>query len=272
MSLFRREAPSEPISYLHGPSICLIAQGAKRVFLGAEAYAYDANHFLLASVGMPVVAQITEASAAKPYLSLTLKIDPAAIAQLIMDGNLPLPGRPKAGRGKAISEVSPQLLSAFQRLVDLLEVPEDIPILAPLVQREIHYRLLAGDQGVRLRQIVEMGSQSHQFSRAIVWLQENYARPLRVDDLAVYAGMSTSSLHHHFRALTAMRPLQFQKRLRLQEAKRLMLTEHLDAAIASMRVGYESPSQFSREYRRLFGAPPLRDIRDLHQRAAGLIG
>ncbi len=269
LSLYRREAPSEPTSYLHGPSICLIAQGSKRVILGEESYIYDAHHFLLTSVGMPVIAQVTGASVAQPYLGLTLRLDLGTIAQLITDGNLPLPGTRKAGRGMAVSELSSPLLNAFQRLLDLLDEPEDIPILAPLVLREIYYRLLVGDQGVRLRQIVEMGSQSHQIARAIEWLKDNYARSFRVDDLAAYAGMSTSSLHHHFRALTAMSPLQFQKRLRLQEAKLLMLTEHLDAAIAALRVGYESPSQFSREYSRLFGAPPLRDLKNLHQLAAG---
>jgi len=264
LSLYRREAPSEPTSYLHGPSICLIAQGSKRVILGEESYTYDAQNFLLTSVGLPVVAQVIEASTDRPYLGLSLKLDPGKIAQLIMDADLPSPPIRKAGSGLTVP-----LLDAFHRLLDLLDEPEDIPILAPLIRREIYYRLLVGDQGARLRQIVEMGSQSHQIARAIEWLKDNYSRPLRVDDLAAFAGMSTSSLHHHFRAMTAMSPLQFQKRLRLQEARLLMLTQHLDAAIAALRVGYESPSQFSREYRRLFGAPPLRDLRNLHQGAAG---
>jgi AraC-like DNA-binding protein len=271
LSLYRRDAPSEPISYLHGPSICLIAQGAKRVVLGDEAYHYDAHHFLITSVGFPVVAQVTDASVEQPYLGLSLRLDLRAIAQLIMDGDLPLPRVRSAGRGMAVSEVSMPLLSAFQRLIDLLDEPEDIPIIASLVQREIYYRLLVGDQGGRLRQIVETGSQSHQIARAIDWLKENFTQPLRVEELAAYARMSTSSFHHHFRALTAMSPLQFQKWLRLQEAKQLMLTEHLDAATAALRVGYESPSRFSREYSRLFGAPPLRDIRKLHQIAVGVV-
>lgn len=269
LSLYRREAPSEPTSYLHGPSICLIAQGSKRVILGEESYTYDAQNFLLTSVGLPVVAQVIEASTDRPYLGLSLKLDPGKIAQLIMDADLPSPPIRKAGRGMAVSGLTAPLLDAFHRLLDLLDEPEDIPILAPLIRREIYYRLLVGDQGARLRQIVEMGSQSHQIAQAIEWLKDNYSRPLRVDDLAAFAGMSTSSLHHHFRAMTAMSPLQFQKRLRLQEARLLMLTQHLDAAIAALRVGYESPSQFSREYRRLFGAPPLRDLRNLHQGATG---
>ena len=269
LSIYQRSAPSEPISYLHGPSICMIAQGAKQVILGDETYLYDASHFLVTSVGLPVVAQITEASGEYPYLGLALKLNLRAIAQLIMDENLPLPPVRPSGRGMAVSEVSMPLLDAFLRLIDLLDEPESVPILAPLVQREIYYRLLVGDQGVRLRQIVETSSQSHQIARAIDWLKDNFTQSLRVDDLAAYSRMSTSSFHHYFRALTAMSPLQFQKWLRLQEAKRLMLTDHLDAASAAMQVGYESASQFSREYSRLFGAPPLRDIKSLHRKSTG---
>jgi AraC-like DNA-binding protein len=271
LSLYRIDAPTEPMSYLHGPSVCLIAQGAKQVMLGEDIYKYDANHFLITSVGMPVIAQVTEASIERPYLGLTLQLDLQVMAQLITDNALPLPQLRSSGRGMAVSEVATPLIDAFVRLIDLLDEPAGIPILAPLVQREIYYRLLVGDQGLRLRQIVESGSQSHQIARAIEWLKENYTRPFRIEDLAEYTSMSASSFHHHFRALTAMSPLQFQKCLRLQEARRLMLTEHLDAATAALRVGYESPSQFSREYRRLFGAPPLRDLRNLHQIAAGRV-
>ena len=263
LSLHRRETPSEPISYIHEPSICLIAQGAKRVLLGEEIYLYDANHFLITSVGLPVAAQVIEASRERPYLGLKLSLDHQAIAELMMDSSLPPPRTKHANRAMAVGEVSLPLLNAFLRLIDLLDQPEEIPILAPLIEREIYYRLLVSDQGLRLRQIVEAGSQSQQIARAIEWLKENFTRQLRVDELAAYASMSTSSLHHHFRSLTAMSPLQFQKWLRLQEARRLMLTEHEDAATAALRVGYESPSQFSREYSRLFGAPPLRDIRSL---------
>ena len=263
LSLHRRETPSEPISYIHEPSICLIAQGAKRVLLGEEIYLYDANHFLITSVGLPVAAQVIEASRERPYLGLKLSLDHQAIAELMMDSSLPPPRTKQANRAMAVGEVSLPLLNAFLRLIDLLDQPEEIPILAPLIEREIYYRLLVSDQGLRLRQIVEAGSQSQQIARAIEWLKENFTRQLRVDELAAYASMSTSSLHHHFRSLTAMSPLQFQKWLRLQEARRLMLTEHEDAATAALRVGYESPSQFSREYSRLFGAPPLRDIRSL---------
>jgi AraC-like DNA-binding protein len=265
LSLRRYEAPTEPTSYMHEPSICLVAQGSKRVLLREDVYVYDAHHFLITSVDLPVVAQVIEASKEKPWLGLMLKLDQRAIAQLMVDSNLPSPRTQQAGRGMAVSEVSVPLLNAFQRLIDLLDEPEDIPILAPLVQREILYRLLVGDQGPRLRQIGATGSQSHQIAQAIEWLKGNFKRPLRVDDLAAYARMSTSNFHHHFRALTAMSPLQFQKWLRLHEARLLMLTERLDASTAAFQVGYESPSQFSREYSRLFGAPPLHDIKSLHQ-------
>jgi len=269
LTLHRWETPTETTSYLLPPSICLIAQGSKRVFLGEDVYIYDANHFLMTSVGLPVVAQIIEASREKPYLGLALELDLRTIAQLMVDSGQPLPRKPEAGRAMAVSEVPLLLLNAFQRLIDLLDEPEDIPVLAPLVQREISYRLLVGDQGPRLRQITAAGSHSHQIARALDWLKDNFNQPLRVDDLAAYSGMSTSSFHHHFRSLTAMSPLQFQKRLRLNEARQLMLTERLDAATASFQVGYESPSQFSREYSRLFGAPPVRDIANLRPMPAG---
>lgn len=265
LSLYRLEAPREPVSCMYEPGICLIAQGAKRVLLGEDAYVYDAHHYLITSVDLPVVAQIIEASREKPYLGLVLRLDQREITQLMVDSNLPLPRTQQAGRGMAVSDVSLPLLNAFRRLIDLLDEPADIPILAPLVQREILYRLLVGEQGPRLRQIGVAGSQSHEIARAIDWLKGNIARPFRVDDLAAYTQMSTSAFHHHFRALTAMSPLQYQKWLRLHEARRLMLIEHLDATSAALQVGYESPSQFSREYSRLFGAPPLRDIRNLRQ-------
>lgn len=267
--LVRRDAPTSTTSYMHEPSICLIAQGSKRVLLGDEVYVYDAHRFLLASVDLPIVAQVLEASPKKPYLGLLLKLAPREIAQLMADSSLPPPRTQQESRGMAVGELSESLLCAFLRLLDLLEEPEHIPILAPLVQREILYRLLVGPQGARLRQIGAAGCRSHQIARAIDWLKANFSQPLRIDDLASLVRMSTSAFHHHFRALTAMSPLQYQKWLRLHEARKLMLTEQLDAANAAFHVGYESPSQFSREYSRLFGAPPLRDIKSLRHAAAG---
>ena len=268
LSLFRRDEPTQPESYMQEPSICLIAQGVKSVLLGDDTYVYDPRHFLIISVDLPTVVQVIKASLQKPYLGLRLKLDQREISQLMVDSNLPPPRAQQSSCGMAIGEVTLPLLNAFQRLIDLLSEPKDISILAPIIQREIVYRLLVGDQGARLREIASAGSQSHQIARAIDWLKSNFTRPLRVDDLAAQVHMSTSTFHHHFQALTAMSPLQYQKWLRLNEARRLMLTERLHAATAAFRVGYESPSQFNREYRRLFGEPPLRDIAKLRQMAA----
>jgi AraC-like DNA-binding protein len=209
--------------------------------------------------------QVTKASPEKPYLGLVLNIDQREISQLMVDSNLPPPRPQQSSRGMATGEVTLPLLAAFQRLIDLLDEPRDIPILAPIIEREIFYRLLVGDQGARLRQIAVAGSQSNQIARAIDWLKGNFTKPLHIDDLAAHVNMSTSTFHHHFRQVTAMSPLQYQKWLRLNEARRLMLAEDQDATTASFQVGYESPSQFSREYSRLFGAPPLRDVINLRQ-------
>jgi AraC-like DNA-binding protein len=268
LSFFRRDEPTQPASAMYEPSICLTTQGAKRVLLGDDTYVYDAHHFLITSVDLPTVVQIVEASPEKPFLGLILIIDQREISQLMVDSNLPPPRAQQSSRGMATGEVTLPLLTAFQRLIELLDEPKDIPILAPIIQREIFYRLLVGDQGTRLRQMASAGSQSQQIARAIYWLKGNFTRPLRIDDLATQVNMSTSTFHHHFRAVTAMSPLQYQKWLRLNEARRLMLTENQDAAAAAFQVGYESPSQFSREYGRLFGNSPLRDITSLRRMTA----
>jgi len=268
LSLYRREEPTDPITGMYEPSICMVAQGAKRVLLGEDTYVYDAHHYLITAVHLPTVVQIIEASREKPYLGLRLTFDQHELSKLMVDSHLPPPRTQQSRRGMATGEVTLPLLNAVQRLVDLLAEEQDIPILAPVIQREILYRILIGDQGARLRQIASAGSQSQQIARAIDWLQENFNQPLRIDDLAAQARMSTSTFHHHFRAMTALSPLQYQKQLRLQEARRLMLAEHVDAGTAAFQVGYESPSQFSREYSRMFGAPPLRDISTLRQQAS----
>jgi AraC-like DNA-binding protein len=267
LSLFRRDEPTEPIGRMYEPGICLAAQGAKRVLLGDDAYVYDTDHYLITSVHLPAIVQIVEASSEKPYLGLRLKFDLNELSQLMVDSKLPAPRAQKSSRGMATDEITLPLVDAFNRLIDLLAHEPDIPILAPVIQREIIYRLLVGEQGARLRQMASAGSQSHQIGRAVDWLKENFSGTVRIDDLAAQAGMSTSTFHHHFRSITALSPLQYQKQLRLQEARRLMLAEHLDAATAAFQVGYESPSQFSREYNRLFGAPPLRDITNLREMA-----
>lgn len=269
LTLHRWEVPTEPTSYMLPPSICLIGQGKKRLVLGEETYDYDAHRFLVTSVDLPVVAQITEASSDKPYLGLTLELDTRAIGQLMLGEGIP-PSRPSRDRlAIAVSQAPKPLVGAFVRLLDLLDTPADIPGLAPLVKQEIFYRLLTGDQGPRLRQIVTFGNHGHQIARSIDWLRENFNRPVKVEELAGKSGMSVSAFHNHFRAMTSMSPLQYQKRMRLNEARRLMLTEHVDASRAAFQVGYESPSQFSREYSRMFGAPPMRDIRNLVQGSPG---
>ncbi|MBN2514327.1 MAG: AraC family transcriptional regulator [Sedimentisphaerales bacterium] len=268
LAMYRRNEPTEPKSAMYEPTICLVTQGAKRVLLGEDTYVYDTHHFLITSVDIPTTVQVVKASPRKPCLGLVLKLDMREISQLVVDGNLPQPRVQPSSRGMALGEVTLPLISAFQRLIDLLAEPKDIPILAPIIKREIFYRLLVGDQGTRLRQMASAGSPSHQIARAIDWLKDNYTESLRVDDLASYVHMSTSTFHHHFRTMTAMSPLQYQKWLRLNEARRLMLTDSLDAGTAAFHVGYESPSQFSREYSRLFGNSPLRDITNLRQMAS----
>ncbi len=269
LSLFRRDEPTGPISGMYEPSICLMAQGAKRVLLGDDSFVYDAHHYLITSVHLPTVVQIISASREKPCLGLMLKLDQREISQMMADSNLPPPRAQQSSRGMATGEVTLPLINAFQRIMDLLAEPKDIPILAPIIQREIIYRLLVGDQGARLRQIASAGSQSQQIARALDWLKGNFTQALHIEDLAAQASMSNSTFHHHFRSMTALSPLQYQKQLRLHEARRLMLAERMDAATAAFQVGYESPSQFSREYNRMFGAPPLKDITNLRQMTAG---
>ncbi|QAR32661.1 AraC family transcriptional regulator [Geovibrio thiophilus] len=270
LSLFRRIEPSCPVTGMYEPSVCLIAQGAKQVRLGGDIFTYDSRHYLFSGLHLPVIAQVTEASREKPYLGLRLTFDYRNISQLMADSQLPPPLIHKTDRGMATGDLTVPLVNAFQRLVDLIDEKQDIPILSSVIQREIFYRLLVGEQGIRLRQLAVTGTQSQQIARAVLWLKANFSQPLRVNDLAEMANMGTSTFHHHFRSMTALSPLQYQKQLRLQEARRLMLTEHIDAASAAFQVGYESPSQFSREYSRLYGAPPVRDIVALRLQAAGV--
>jgi AraC-like DNA-binding protein len=233
LTLYRREEPTQPTSIMYEPRICVVAQGAKRVLLGDDTYVYDAHHFLVTSVDLPTFVQIIPASREKPCLGLILKLDHREMSQLMVDCNLPPPRPQQSSRGMAAGEITLQLLATFQRLLDLLAEPKDIPILAPIIEREIFYCLLVGDQGARLRQMASAGSQSNQIARAIDWLKGNFTRPLPIEDLATQVNTGTSTFHHHFRALTAMSPLQYQKWLRLNEARRLMLTENQDATTAA---------------------------------------
>ncbi len=244
--------------------LAVIPQGAKRVTLGEEAYIYDRQHYLLTSVDLPVMAQVIEASPEQPLLCAVLDIDLRQVGDLMGDlAQLPTPA--PLPRGMGVSRLDEGLADAMLRLARLVESPRDIPVLAPLAEREILYRLLLGEQGARLRHTLLADSQGHRVARAIGWLKDNFQQPLSIDALADRVNMSTSSLHHHFKAMTAMSPLQYQKHIRLQEARRLLLAEPVDAATVARRVGYESPSQFSREYRRLFGAPPGQDAARLRQ-------
>lgn len=261
----RWATPTPPTSYTHNPSICLIAQGRKRVLLGEDSFVYDANHFLISSVDLPIIANIIEASEDKPYLGVIMELDLTEISQLIVDSELTFNQSKEAQKGIAVGELSEPLLDAFLRLIELLDEGQSIKILAPIIKREIFYRLLITEQGARLNQIVTAGSHSHQIAKAIDWLKNNFVKPLNVSELAAYSGMSKSAFYTHFRSMTSMTPLQFQKKLRLSEARRLMLTENLDAMATTFKVGYESPSQFSREYSRLFGAPPSKDIKSLRE-------
>lgn len=257
--------PPSPGACLVEPRIVLVVQGAKQLLIGDRAYAYNTERFLITSLDLPASSQVLEASPDQPCLGLVLGLDLRVMAELIAQSGLPPPRDRATGGSAALGTITPALLEPISRLLALLDEPGAIAVLAPLIEREIHYRLLISDLAARLWQIASVGSQSHRIGRAIDWLKANYARPLRIDELAAHAQMSAPSLHHHFRQLAAMSPLQYQKWLRLSEAKRLMLNEGLDAASAAFHVDYESPSQFSREYSRLFGAPPRRDIEELRQ-------
>jgi AraC-like DNA-binding protein len=274
LSMYRSHNPVGPICGLYRPSVGLIVQGRKRVLLGSDTFVYDTRHFLVTALNVPTVTHILDASREQPFMSLLMTLDPHEINRLVLEGNLP-PARGQANeRAMTTGSVHWPLLRAFQRLVDLLDLPDSIPVLAPLVQREILYWLLVSDQGARLRQIGEIGSHGDHIARAIDLLKTHFTEPLRIEDLASEARMSLSTFHHHFKQLTAMSPLQYRKRLQLNEARRLMFSEYLDASTAAYRVGYESPSQFSREYSRHFGAPPGRDMVQLRQAAldAGVDG
>ncbi|NMZ93898.1 AraC family transcriptional regulator [Pseudomonas panacis] len=267
LGFYRREQPATPVVCMVEPSIVLVAQGEKRLWVGGEGYPYDTARFLLTSLDIPANSEVLVASPTRPCLGLTFKLDLRILAELIAQGALP-PTRERAiMKGVGIGVVTGAMLASFARLVELLDEPEAIPVLAPLIQREIHFRLLQSDQAGRLRQICSVDGQGYRIARAIDWLKLNYDVPLRVDELAARVQMSAATFHHHFRQLTAMSPLQYQKWLRLNEARRLMLNEHRDVSSAAFKVGYESPSQFSREYSRLFGVPPKRDMAMLRGKA-----
>jgi AraC-like DNA-binding protein len=268
LRLLRRSSPTPKDHGVSSPALCVIAQGSKEVLLGDECYRYDANHYLITAAALPTASRVTEASEERPYLGVVLGLDPALVGSVMVEAGQPALREHAAVRAFEVSPLDAGLLDAVVRLVGLLDSPADeARFLRPLVTREIVFRLLKGEQGGRLRQIAVLGGHSHRIARALERLRLDFDRPLRIDDIAREVGMSVSGFHHHFRAVTAMSPLQFQKQLRLREARHLMLSEDLDAASAGYRVGYSDASHFTREYKRLFSEPPARDVERLREAA-----
>jgi AraC-like DNA-binding protein len=258
LTLIQSSRPTLPMPNVYEPALCLVAQGRKQAMLNGRTFTYDPARYLIVSVELPILGRVVDASPEEPYLCLTLNFDPVALSELVMQ--IPAPEGSAPPLGMTLCEASPPLLDAAIRLLRLLDDGAAAPVLAPLAEREILFRLLCGPYGSTLRQIASAQGRVASVSRAIGWIKQHFAEPFSIDRLAGAVGMSASSLHEHFKSVTAMSPLQYQKQLRLQEARRLMLGGAIDAATAAFRVGYESPSQFSREYRRLFGDPPARDI------------
>jgi AraC-like DNA-binding protein len=260
LDLIRGSVPTVCMPSVYQPSLAFVVQGRKRALLNDEVFLYDALNYLVVSVTLPAVGQVLEASPERPYLCLRLKLDLEEIARLLLElgdrGAAPV----AADRGLFVARMDEALLDAVLRMVKLLDAPQDIAMLAPVIQREIYYRVLRGELGHRLVDLAEGDGASHRVVRAIEWLKQRYTAPLRIEELAAAVHMSASALHHRFKQVTAMSPLQYQKHLRLHEARRLMFTDGVECATAGHRVGYESPSQFSREYRRLFGAPPRAEV------------
>ncbi len=266
LHLYRHSRPLEPVYSVVEPSLCVVAQGSKEFLLGDSRYRYDPLHYLLVTVDLPNVGHVLEATKERPYLGLRLDLTPALISSVMLeaDHTSPLPG-PADCRAIDVSPLTASMLDATLRLVRLVEAPDEARILMPLITRELVYRLLMGEQGARLRHLALMGGHTHRIASAIERLRHDFDQPLRIELVARELGMSVSSLHHHFKAVTALSPLQYQKRVRLLEARRLMLDEDLDAASAALRVGYRDASHFNREYKSLFGAPPIHDVQRLRE-------
>jgi AraC-like DNA-binding protein len=258
--LARASERVESISALHRPAFCFVAQGGKRALLGEEVFHYDPGHYMIFTVDLPLIFQVDHATADLPYLGLALDLDPSLVASVVMESGIRFRRAEASEKAMAVSPIDIGLLDAVVRLVRLADTPDKGKVLAPLIIREIVYRLLIGGQGGRLEHLLASEGDTRRISKAIGHLRAHLDQPLRIDNIARQLGMSVSGFHHHFKSVTAMSPLQFQKQIRLQEARRLMLGEDLDAASAGFRVGYEDPSYFSRDYKKQFGAPPQRDI------------
>lgn len=267
LHLNRASSPKEPLHSVYDPVFCVIAQGSKEIFLGDERYQYDPYHYLLVTAKLPLVGHVLEASRERPYLGLRLDLDPTLVGAVMVETGYPSSRKHADVRAIDVSTLDAGLLDAVVRLVRLADSPAEAPFLAPLITREIVYRLLMGEQGDRLRYMAALGGYPPHIVKAIERIQKDFDQSLRIENLAQEIGMSVSGFHHHFKAVTALSPLQFQKRLRLQEARRLMLGESLDAASAAYRVGYDDASYFSREYKSLFGLPPIRDVERLREAA-----
>jgi AraC-like DNA-binding protein len=263
LTLHRRRSPTEPLHCIYNLGLGVVAQGEKQVLLGGESIQFLPGYSMLTTIDLPVVSHVTRASAREPLLALMLTLDIRSILQIASEMDAPRGQRGDVRRSICVEPLDPALLDVLVRLVKLLQEPTLIPRLAPLIQEEITVRLLTGRHAAQLRHLARTGSPSQQIAKSVAWLKQNFVQALHVDDLADRAHMSPSTFRQHFRTLTGVSPLQYQKQLRLQEARQLMLNENLDAGSAAARVGYESASQFSREYSRLFGAPPQRDIRRL---------
>jgi len=259
VSLLRSSVPTMPMPVVYEPTLCLVAQGRKQAVLGTTAYIYDAAKYLVASVDLPVMGSVIEASEAQPYLCLRLDLDMTELSDLAMRYPAKEDDGDTSSVGIFLNETTPELLDAAARLAGLLDVPEDIEALAPLVVREILYRLLIGDGNGVIRQMAQANSRLNQIAKAIVWIRSHYTETCKIDDVADIAGMSRSAFYAHFKVVTSMSPLEFRTQLRLQEARRLMVAEGMEAASAGFQVGYDSPSQFSRDYSRIFGMPPAKD-------------
>lgn len=263
LKLVRADDIGQPLPSVYTPSLCIVVQGRKRALVGGESFQYDAFNYLIVSVTLPVRGQILDASPERPYLCLRLDIDVREVSRTMLQMEPGQERRTAAAKGLYVGRMSSDLADAVLRLVRMLDTPVDLPMLGPLALQEVWYRLLRSEMGHRLRNLVQLDGPAQRINRAIELMQRNYAKTLRIEELAEVSHMSVSAFHARFKAVTTLSPLQFQKQLRLHEARRLMMSEDMEVAAAAYRVGYESPSQFSREYRRLFGAPPRREITSL---------